>query len=115
MLLYATLFLIAVGEFLLIYSEQLGAKLYGLMNYSFLSAFSVTLVPALIGAVCLVAGYMFGLKHFQNIWSVTAISFGTILFVEPLFNYFFIGHIPDTSEAIGVILGALGIVAVVFF
>ena len=109
------LVLIFLGEFLVIYAEQLGAKLYGLLSYSFVHAFYLTLVPLLIGSVCLVAGYMLGLKHFQNIWSITAISFGSILIVEPLFDYFYIGHIPDLSEKIGVLLGALGIISVVFF
>lgn len=103
------------GEVLIIYSEQLGAKLYGLLSYPFLTAFAFTIIPAFLGAALLVTGYMLGLKYHQNIWAVTALSLGSILIVEPLFNYLYIGHVPDTSEFIGVLLGVAGIFAVVFF
>lgn len=106
---------IFLGEVLIIYSEQLGARLYGLLSYSFATAFALSLFPAFVGAALLVTGYMLGLKYHQNIWAVTALSLGSILIVEPLFNYFYIGHLPDTSEFIGVALGILGIIAVVFF
>ena len=105
---------IFLGEFSVIYAEQLGAKLYGLLSYSFTHAFYLTLIPLFIGSICLVAGYMLGLKHFQNIWAITAISFGSILIVEPLFNYFYIGQLPTLGSGIGVGLAILGILAVLF-
>ena len=105
---------IAFGELSVIYAEQLGAKLYGVLEYPFGHAFFLTLIPLIGGALCLVTGYMLGLKHFQNIWPVIAISFGSILILEPLFGYFFIGDVPEFGQAVGFTLGALGILAVIF-
>lgn len=111
---YLVLAFIFFGEFLVIYSEQLGAKLYGLGTTSFLSAFTLTVLPALVGVFFLVIGYMLGLKYHQNIWTVTAISFGSILIVEPFFNYFYIGQLPEFGSAVGFGFGVLGILAVTF-
>ncbi|MDE2079525.1 MAG: hypothetical protein KGI73_04005, partial [Patescibacteria group bacterium] len=66
------------------------------------------------GSLCLVFGYMLGMKYLHNIWSVTAISFGTILISEPLFDYFYIGQVPNTGAAIGIVLGGIGILSVLF-
>ena len=112
---YIVIGCIFFGEILMIYAEQLGAKLYGISGYTFGHSFLLTLAPLLAGAVLLVFGYMLGLKHHQNIWTVTAISFGTILLAEPLFNYFYLGYLPDASETVGVLLGVAGIIAVTFF
>lgn len=106
--------LIFFGELLVIYSEQIGSKLYGLQSYSFGVAFAYALVPAVAGALLLVVGYMLGLKFHQNIWAVTALSLSSILIVEPLFNYFFIGHIPELGSTVGFIFGVMGILAVTF-
>jgi hypothetical protein len=110
MLALACLFL---GETLVIYAEEFGAKTYTLSGHLG-GTFLETLVPLTIGAVCLVIGYMLGLKLFQNIWIVTAVSFGSILVVEPLFDFFYIGQVPATGAAIGVVLGALGILSAIF-
>ena len=106
-----SLALLFVGEVTVIYAEEIGAKLFGKLSLGFVPAFVPTLVPLVIGALCLVAGYMLGMRAFQNIWAVTAVSFGTILVAEPLFDYFYIGQVPGLGAGIGVGLGALGILA----
>ena len=111
---YFVAFCIFVGELLVIYSEQIGAKLYGVGTYSFGAAFVYTLIPAIIGALLLVIGYMLGVRLHQNIWAITALSLSSILIVEPLFNYFYIGHIPAFGSFVGFIFGVLGILAVTF-
>lgn len=111
---YLVIACIFFGEVLVIYSEQIGARLYGIGTYSFGSAFVWTLVPAIAGAILLVIGYMLGVKLHQNIWAVTALSLSSILIVEPLFNYFYIGHVPELGSFIGFLFGVLGILAVTF-
>lgn len=111
---YLVIGCIFLGELLVIYSEQIGAKLYGVGTYSFGPAFALTLIPAITGAVLLVVGYMLGVKLHQNIWAITALSLSSILIVEPLFNYFYIGHIPELGSFIGFLFGVCGILAVTF-
>ncbi|MDE2079107.1 MAG: hypothetical protein KGI73_01835 [Patescibacteria group bacterium] len=106
--------LLCAGEVLVIYAEMSGARLYAQESTGFAPAFMATLVPLLLGAVCLVLGYMLGMKYLQNIWSVTAISFGTILISEPLFDYFYIGQVPGTGATVGIVLGGIGILSVIF-
>lgn len=113
-MLYFVTACIFLGELLVIYSEQIGAKLYGVGTYSFGVAFAYTLVPAIVGALLLVIGYMLGVRLQQNIWAITALSLSSILIVEPLFNYFYIGHIPELGSFVGFIFGVLGIFAVTF-
>ncbi len=111
---YLVLACIFFGEVLVIYSEQIGAKLYGVQAVSFGTAFAYTVLPAVTGAMLLVVGYMLGVKYHQNIWAVTALSLSSILLVEPLFNYFYIGHMPELGSFIGFLFGVLGILAVTF-
>lgn len=101
---------IIAGEVLIIYSEVLAAKLYS-QDVSFQSMLMQTIPAGIVGAILLVIGYALGLKSFQNIWIVSAISIGSLLIVEPLFNYFYIGHVPTLGSGIGFVLGVLGILA----
>ncbi len=110
---YLALVLLFFGEATVIYAEELGARLYRTAPV-FSSAFFPTLVPLLIGSCALVVAYIFGLKYFQNIWVVTAVSFASILIVEPLFDFFYIGNMPTLGESIGFILAVLGIGATLF-
>jgi hypothetical protein len=105
--------LLLVGETLVIYAEEMGAKVYT-ASAEFSHAFLVTLPALLIGALLLVSGYMLVLKYFQNIWIVTAISFGLILVLEPLFNFFYIGQAPTLGSGLGVVFGTLGILSALF-
>lgn len=104
---------IVFGEVLIIYSEVLAAKLYT-SNVSFSSTLTQTIPAGIVGAILLVIGYALGLKAFQNIWIVSAISIGSLLIVEPMFNYFYIGHTPTLGSGIGFALGVLGILASLF-
>lgn len=108
------LLLIVAGEGLMIYAEELGAKLYALPSATFVHEFGYSFGFAALGAVCLVAGYMLGLRYFHNIWIVTVISFASILLMEPLFNFFYIGQTPTLGALIGFVLAVLGIIAATF-
>lgn len=57
---------------------------------------------------------MLGLKYFHNIWIISAVSFGSIILVEPLFDYFYIGQTPTLGAGIGAIFGVLGILSALF-
>lgn len=105
---------IFIGEAVVIYAEQLGAKLYSAPSAQFGASFLYTLIPLTVGAVLLVVGYMLAFKHFQNIWIVTVISLGSILLVEPLFNYFYIGQTPTLGAGIGFVLAVLAILTALF-
>ena len=102
------------GEGVVIYAEELGAKLYDVPAAEFLPTFALTLIPIAIGLVLLVTGYMLGYRAFNNIWIVTVISFGSILLFEPLFNFFYIGEGPTLGAGIGFVLAILAILAALF-
>ena len=53
--------LIFLGELLVIYAEEFGAKLYA-SSANFSHTFAQTLIPLTIGAIFLVVGYMLGLR-----------------------------------------------------
>lgn len=105
---------IVIGESLVVYAEVLGAKLYGMLGYSFEASVLWSLIPGVVGALLLIVGYALGLKHFNNIWVVSALSVGTLLIIEPALNYFFIGQTPGLGSGIGFIFGVLGLLAVTF-
>ena len=54
---------------------------------------------------------MAGLKAFDNIWVVTAISVTSILIIEPIIAYSIFRTLPTGGVLVGMILGALGFVA----
>ena len=110
---YLALVLLFVGESASIYAEELGARLYS-HSTSFGTTFLHTLIPVAIGACCLVIAYMLGLKYVHNIWIISAVSFGSILLVEPLFDFFYIGQTPELGAGIGMLCGVLGILAALF-
>lgn len=103
--------LLILGEALVIYAEMIGARLYGVHGATFGSAFVATLVPLIVGTTLLIFAYMLGVKYLGNIWIVTVVSMGAVLFIEPLFNLLYIGQMPTPGALIGFVLGALGILA----
>jgi len=105
---------IIAGEILIIWSEVMAAKLYA-ENLNMASMLMQTVPLGIAGAVLLIVGYALGLKYFHNIWIVTAVSVGSLLMVEPLFNYFYMGQTPTMGSGIGFVLGALGMVASLVF
>jgi hypothetical protein len=105
---------IFLGESLVVYAEVLGAKLHGMLGYSFQASILWSLIPGVLGTILLIVGYALGLKLFQNIWVVSALSVGTLLVIEPALNYFFVGQAPGLGSGIGFIFGVLGLLAVTF-
>lgn len=110
-LIFTSIFL---GESLVVYAEVLGAKLHGMLGYSFEVSVLWSLIPGIVGTILLIVGYALGLKLFQNIWIVSAASVGTLLVIEPALNYFFVGQTPGLGSGIGFIFGVLGLLAVTF-
>ncbi|HEV3244962.1 MAG TPA: hypothetical protein VG102_01225 [Candidatus Paceibacterota bacterium] len=112
---YLVLLLLFLGETLSIYAEEIGAKLYGEQPPStFAHALLESSVPLIIGALCLIVAYTLGLRYLHNIWVVSAISFASILLMEPLFNFFYIGQTPTLGAALGMVFAVLGIVSTLF-
>ncbi len=102
--------LLFFGEAIAVYAEMAAAKEYsagGSYAHIFIKAF---IAIALAGGL-LIAGYMTGYKSFKNIWIVTVLSITSILIMEPLVAYILFKTLPKRGELIGLILGALGMVA----
>ncbi len=111
---FIVLIILFVGEAAGICAEMMGAKAYAQSGTTFISAFLPTLPLILLSACMLVVAYTLGLRAFSNIWAVTAISVGSILIVEPLFNLFYIGQTPTLGSALGFAFGAAGILSSLF-
>lgn len=69
---------------------------------------------ALAGGL-LIAGYMIGVRAFQNIWIVSAVSITSILVIEPVLDYVVFQQLPTTGAVIGLVFGAAGFLAALVF
>jgi hypothetical protein len=72
-----------VGESLAIWSEIIAAKNIDTFTSTF---WKMSGVMALAGLL-LVAGYMFGVKYWHNIWIVGAVSIASIIIMEPIITF----------------------------
>ena len=98
------------GEALIIYAEVLSARMFYTENKSFWSIIIKVAIFALVSTFMLLAGYMFGLQAFKNIWVVTVISITSILVAEPLMTYFVSHQLPTKGAVAGLILGFIGLI-----
>jgi len=103
------LFLIFSGETLAICSEVWSAKLYQSRN--FLRYFIPMVLLFAVAGSSLIAGYMLGYALFGNIWMLSAVSITSILIVEPLVSFLLFRQLPSLGSLIGLVLGALGLIA----
>lgn len=110
MLAFLAFLSVILGEALVIYSEVMGAKLYT-SGISFWMTLAYAAPAGIAGALFLIVGYALGLKAFQNIWIVSAVSIGSLLIIEPIFNFLYIGDWPTLGATVGFALGVLGILA----
>jgi hypothetical protein len=110
---YLVLVLLFLGEAFSIYAEEIGAKLYASTTHptTFLQSLAHATIPLILGAVCIMVAYTLGLRNLHNIWIISAVSFASILLVEPAFDYFYIGQTPTLGAGIGVIFAVLGILS----
>ena len=108
---FLSIILITVGEGLAIYVEMLFARRFDAMGHS-------VLVPALVGMTiaggCLAFGYATSYASFKNIWIVSAISLTSIFIIEPILAWSFFKEVPSRGALIGLICGAIGMLAAVF-
>jgi hypothetical protein len=113
---YLVLVLLFLGEFFAIYAEEIAAKLYGASSHpaTFVQSLAHAAVPLVIGATCLLVAYALGLRYLHNIWIVSAVSFASILLVEPAFDFYYIGQTPTLGAGIGMVFAVLGICSVLF-
>jgi len=110
------IWLIFIGEALSIYAEIIAAKNFSAAGARFFSPIFWRLVILIvIAGLCLLIGYMFGFKVFQNIWTVTVTSLTAILIVEPMLDYIVFRQLPGRGALIGLICGLIGFVAVLVF
>lgn len=107
--------LIFAGEALGIYAEMIGARNHSLLAQSFSYSFFRAFLVFAVAGVFLVAGYSLGLKSFQNIWIVSVVSITSVLIIEPILAYTLFHQVPTKGALIGLILGAAGFLAAIFF
>lgn len=113
---YLVLILLFVGEATSIYAEEIGAKLYASTTHPMTFAQSLlhTAIPLVLGALCIITAYTLGLRYLHNIWIISAVSFASILLVEPAFDYWYIGQTPTLGAAFGMVFAVLGICSTLF-
>ena len=109
----AAIALVFAGEALSIAAEMFGARLQGHQSETFLVVFVKMFGLITFAGGLLILGYMVGLRAFQNIWIVSAISITSILIIEPLLAYTVFHHAPTLGALIGLVLGALGFAAAI--
>ena len=111
-MLYKTLvvLLIFAGETLAIFSEMAAARQYHLAERPLVQIFLKMFLIMILGGGLLLAGYILGFKHFQNIWIVSAVSITSILIIEPALAYGFFHQLPTRGAWIGLVLGAVGLI-----
>ncbi len=108
------LLLIFLGESFAIYAEIRGAHTFSIMNESFLSVFVKMFPMFVLGAACLISGYILGYRAFQNIWIVSVISVTSILLVEPTLSYLIFHQFPTRGAWIGLACGVMGLGTALF-
>lgn len=103
--------LLFIGESVAIYIEVVSAHQY--RSGLFWPLFFKLFLPIAIASGFIMAGYMLGFKGFQDIWVVSFISIISIIFMEPTINYLVFNELPTKGTAIALVLGILGLVAMV--
>lgn len=103
-----------LGEFLTIMGEIYAAKLFG-TDHGLFKSVAIRFGPLIVlGSLLLMAGYMFSMAAFKNIWIVSVISVVSILIIEPILNYAITHQLPTRGAAIGFALGILGLFSTLF-
>jgi len=110
------LVLLFLGEAITIYAEEIGAKLYASTSSptTFTHSLLEALIPLILGALCLILAYTLGLRYLHNIWIISAVSFASILLVEPAFDFFYIGQTPTFGAGLGMVFAVCGILSTLF-
>jgi hypothetical protein len=112
---FAAILLVFFGEVFSIGAELIASKRFAAGVGSYLSVFLPMFLLITVGGGLLVGGYMLGYTHLKNIWIITALSVGSILIVEPIMAFLMFQQLPTLGAGIGLCLGALGILAALFF
>ena len=102
--------LLFFGESLAIYAEVIAAKNISSFGSTLLKMSSVMI----LAGISLVAGYMLGVKYFQNIWIISAVSIASIIIMEPFITFLIFQEIPSRGALIGLILGIAGLLSALF-
>lgn len=102
--------LIALGEYMAIYSELLGVKNSG-SNWGIAKA----TIWITVAGLPLIAGYIIAYKGFGKIWPVSVISVVAILFSEPILNFYMMQEAPTPGAVVGFILGVIGLICALTF
>ena len=100
---------IFLGEGMAIYSEVIAAKNAYNIRIIWWSFFWVT-----IAGIFLIPGYVYGIRFFNNIWTVSVVSIVSILICEPIVVYLIFGEIPTRGPILGFLFGLVGFCCILF-
>ncbi len=103
--------LIALGEFLAIYSEVIISHRVSQKLQTSIADYWYPLFVITLAGIPLILGYALGIKSFRSIWVVGAISISSIVFIEPIVSYAIFRELPSTGQLIGVALCSAGLVS----
>jgi hypothetical protein len=106
-----SLILLFVGEALCVYAEVTAAQSHAADPSRFTSDFFRGFAWITLAGALLIVGYMMGYASFRNIWIITVASITSILVAEPTLTYAVFREVPGRGPVVGLILGALGLVA----
>jgi hypothetical protein len=110
----AVVLLIFFGEALAVTAELVGAQQYNILHGQFLPIFLRMFLVIMGAGALLVAGYIFGLRAFQNIWIVSVLSWASILLVEPFLSYTLFAQLPTRGAWIGMAFALAGMASALF-
>ncbi len=99
-----------LGESIAIYSEVIAAKNIGNFSNTF---WKMSVIMAIAGLL-LIAGYMYGLKYWGNIWIVGVVSIASIIIMEPIITYALFHVLPSKGALVGLIFGIMGLLSALF-
>ena len=107
--------MLALGEFLAIYSEVIMSHRVEKISLASWQQYLYPFFIITIAGIPMIIGYATGIKAFKSIWVVSAISISCIVFLEPILNYAVFREFPSHGQLIGVIFCLLGLLSFVLF
>lgn len=107
-----TLFMIASGESLMILAQIFGSKA-STTGTKIIEIFKLSdwyVWVSIVGVFMVLAGYLYGIKVFNDIWLVTLTSWTALVVAEILLARFVFQTIPEGNVLIGFVLVSIGFI-----
>lgn len=103
---------IAIGEALMIAAQVFGSKASadGVHIWQIFKLNSWYIWVSIVGVFIVLAGYLYGIKVFNNIWLVTMTSWTGLVLAEIILAYIVFKTVPEGTVLIGFILATAGFI-----